>query len=125
MNKVFLVFLGGGVGSLLRYGTTLLFARLLGTSYPWGTAIVNLFGCFLIGLIYGLAERTQWIGPSARLFLMTGFLGGLTTFSTFSLESVNAYRTGGLAVFLINLLVHNVGGLSLAVLGMAFARWIR
>lgn len=125
MDKVFLVFLGGGVGSLLRYGTTLLSARLLGTSYPWGTAIVNLFGCFLIGLIYGLAERAQGIGPSARLFLMTGFLGGLTTFSTFSLESVNAYRTGGLAALLINLLVHNVGGLSLAVLGMAFARWIR
>lgn len=125
MDKVFLVFLGGGVGSLLRYGTTLLSARLLGTTYPWGTAIVNLFGCFLIGLIYGLAERAQGIGPSARLFLMTGFLGGLTTFSTFSLESVNAYRTGGLAALLINLLVHNVGGLSLAVLGMAFARWIR
>lgn len=125
MDKLWLVFIGGGVGSLLRYSTTLLSARLFGTAYPWGTAIVNLVGCFIIGVVYSLAERGQWIGPSARLFIMTGFLGGLTTFSTFGLESVNAYKTAGGAALLINVLVHNVGGLTLAFLGMMATRLVR
>lgn len=125
MDKIWLVFLGGGIGSLVRYSATLLSARVFGTSFPWGTAIVNLAGCFIIGVVYSIAERAQLIGPSARLFIMTGFLGGLTTFSTFGLESVNAYRAAGGVALLVNVLLHNICGLTLVGLGMMAARLIR
>ncbi|MCS6771857.1 MAG: fluoride efflux transporter CrcB [Kiritimatiellae bacterium] len=125
MDKVLLVFIGGGLGSLARFGTAVLSARWFGTSFPWGTAIVNLAGCFLIGLVYGIAERTSWIGPGARLFVMTGFLGGLTTFSAFAVESVAAGRQSGAGALLLNVLINNVGGLALAAAGILAAKWVR
>lgn len=125
MGNVLLVFIGGGMGAASRYGTTLLSARLFGTAFPWGTLLVNWAGCLLIGIVFALAERTQLVHPSARLFAMTGFLGGLTTFSTFGLESVNAVRDGEHAVLLYNVLLNNAGGMLLVALGMSAIRWIK
>lgn len=117
MNKVLLVLIGGGVGSLARYGTTLLAGRVLGAGFPWGTLAVNLVGCFLIGASLGLAERTTLISPSLRLFFVTGFLGGLTTFSSYALETVVAAR-GGAGPALANFAANNVAGLALVVAGL-------
>jgi CrcB protein len=125
MDKAILVFIGGGIGAMARYGTALLAARLFGTAFPWGTLIVNLAGCFLIGLLLALAERTALIGPGARLFLVTGFLGGLTTFSTYGMESAQAARSGEPALMLYNIMANNVGGLVLVVLGMMTVRLIK
>jgi CrcB protein len=122
MIPIVLVLIGGGLGALLRYGTTLMCVRWFGAGFPWGTLMVNLAGCFLIGVIFALAERTQLIGPHGRLFLMTGFLGGLTTFSTYGLESVVALRGGDYSTTLANILVNNVGGLILVVAGVRAAR---
>jgi CrcB protein len=121
--KIFLVMAGGSIGALSRYAVSLWAARLFGTRFPWGTLTVNLSGCFLIGLAFTLAERGLSImNPAMRLFFMTGFLGALTTFSTFGLETVNAMREGTHLVTAANFLSNNVIGTALVFLGMLVGR---
>ncbi len=122
MEKVIWVLIGGGLGALARYGTTLLAGRLWGAAFPWGTLIVNLVGCFLIGIAFALVEQGKFGGPSLRLFFMTGFLGGLTTFSTYGLECVNFARTGVPWTALANIAVNNIGGLALVLAGIWLVR---
>ncbi len=116
--KCLLIMLGGGLGALSRYGIGLLSVRLWGVHFPWGTLAVNLIGCFLIGLIFAAADRARLLSPDLRLFLVTGYLGALTTFSTFALETVNAGRLGLTLQPLANILVNNIGGLALVFIGM-------
>jgi CrcB protein len=123
MNKLLLVFIGGGIGSATRYGTTLLAGKWLGTGFPWGTLAVNLTGCFLIGIIFGLAERSNLVQPSTRLFFVTGFLGGLTTFSSYAVESVVAFRSSALLA-LGNVAVNNLAGLALVALGFTLVEHV-
>jgi CrcB protein len=123
MNKLALVFIGGGIGAATRYGTSLLAGRLFGTGFPWGTLIVNLSGCFMIGIILALAEKTSLVEPGTRLFFVTGFLGGLTTFSSYALESVVALRTST-AMALANITANNLIGLALVVLGLKLTEQI-
>ena len=85
--KWWLVFAGGGVGSALRYAVGLWVYAWTGPGFPWGTFAVNATGCFLIGVIATLADERAWISPSARLLLVTGLLGGFTTFSSFGMET--------------------------------------
>ncbi len=117
-NKLLLVMIGGSLGAISRYGVGLLAAKLWGPGFPWGTLLVNLVGCFLIGLIFALADQVRLLTPEMRLFLITGYLGALTTFSSFALETVNAGRAGLALQPLINILVNNLGGLSLTFLGL-------
>jgi fluoride exporter len=98
-------------------------AKLLGARFPYGTLIVNLSGCFLIGLAYALAERGLTVmNPSMRLFFVTGYLGALTTFSTFGLETVNSMQEGAHLVAMANILSNNVIGTALVFLGMLAGR---
>jgi len=117
-KKLMLVMLGGGLGAATRYGAGLLAARVWGTHFPWGTLVVNLAGCFLIGLLFAMADRTRMLSPEMRLLMITGFLGAMTTFSTFALETVNAGRAGLTLQPLINIAFNNVGGLTLTMLGI-------
>jgi CrcB protein len=91
-----LVFLGGGLGSLARYGVTLAALRLLGAGFPWGTLSVNVVGSATMGAFAGwLMTRTPGPGHDAfRLFFMTGILGGFTTFSAYSLDTVALWEKG-------------------------------
>lgn len=116
--KWLLVMLGGGLGAVSRYGIGLLTTRIWGTSFPWGTLIVNLAGCFLVGLLFALAERFRFLTPDIRLLLVTGYLGALTTFSTFAMETVSAGRAGLALQPLANILINNLGGLTLAYIGL-------
>jgi CrcB protein len=116
--KILLVMAGGSLGALSRYGVSLLAANLFGSEFPWGTLIVNLSGCFLIGLSFALAEHGSFITPSVRLFFMTGYLGALTTFSTFALETVNSMRAETHLATAANFLSNNVVGSALVFLGM-------
>jgi CrcB protein len=113
-----LVMCGGSLGAASRYGIGLLAARIWGTSFPWGTLIVNLVGCFCIGLVFGLADSVRFLTPDMRLLLVTGYLGALTTFSTFCLETVAAARAGLRLQPLTNILINNTGGLALTFLGI-------
>lgn len=114
--------LGGCVGAACRYGVSLGAAHLWGTRFPWGTLVVNWTGCLLIGVAFGGAERVSWFTPNVRLFFVTGLLGSLTTFSSFAVETVNTATTGPGHVALVNVLLHNAGGLALVVVGLWCAR---
>lgn len=121
--KILLVMLGGSLGALSRYGVSLLAIKLFGTKFPWGTLIVNLSGCFLIGLAFAWGERgLNIMNPSIRLFFMTGYLGALTTFSTFGLETVTSYQGRQFLVSIANILANNVVGIALVFLGMVAGR---
>ena len=89
MNRnILLVGIGGFVGSVLRYLVSLAFAGWLGSPFPFATFTVNIIGCFLMGILFGLSERSGVLSPEMRALLMAGFCGGFTTFSAFSVESV-------------------------------------
>lgn len=121
--NILLVIAGGGLGSACRYLFSLLAIKWFGSNFPMGTLGVNLIGCFLIGLGFSLAGRNI-ISPSVRLLFMTGFLGGLTTFSTYALESTNFMRGSQLLPALGNIAVNNLGGLALVFAGLWLGRYI-
>ena len=96
MLAVALVFIGGGIGSAARHGVNILCARLFGLNFPWGTFAVNLIGSFAIGWLaayFAFRAGADWT-QSARLFLITGILGGFTTFSSFSLDFAMLFERG-------------------------------
>ena len=118
MENFLLVMAGGSLGAASRYGISLLAVKMWGTRFPWGTLIVNLAGCFLIGLLFGLSDRMRLLTPEMRLLLITGFLGALTTFSAFSMETVAAGQAGMRFQAMINILVNNLGGLVVTLMGL-------
>jgi fluoride exporter len=118
IKKLGLVMIGGSLGAASRFGVGLLAARFWGTQFPWGTLIVNLIGCFAIGLLFALAERSRLLTPDLRLLLITGYLGALTTFSSFAVETVNAARSGLVLQPLSNILINNLASLALTYLGL-------
>ncbi|VIO66087.1 Putative fluoride ion transporter CrcB [Bradyrhizobium ivorense] len=109
-----LVFVGGGLGATLRHLINLTCARCIGTAFPWGTFIINITGSTVMGLIAGyLAFKGQAAQPW-RLFLMTGILGGYTTFSAFSLDTALLYERGELgpaALYVLGSVALSIAGL--------------
>ncbi|MDP3523102.1 MAG: fluoride efflux transporter CrcB [Hoeflea sp.] len=96
MNALALVFLGGGLGAVSRYLTGLAVMRVAGIRFPWGTLVVNIAGCLAMGLLIAWLARRSGGDAHLRLLLATGFLGGFTTFSAFSLDVVVLYERGAL-----------------------------
>ena len=122
MKLLFYIFLGGGIGSVCRYLLTLSINRQLTTTFPTGTFVVNITGCLLIGLLYGIAIRYSWFNTEWRLFLITGICGGYTTFSAFSYEAVGLIRVGNYGYFLLYVAGSVVIGLLATILGTALMR---
>lgn len=89
-----LVAAGGAVGSVARYAVGAWTIRAFGTALPWGTFIVNIVGSFVIGLFAEMVARKFSASPELRLLLITGFLGGFTTFSAFSLDAITLIERG-------------------------------
>jgi len=124
VERALLITLGGAIGTLLRYITSLLAAQWFGTEFPYGTLIVNLSGAFVIGVVQHLGMEGLMIPDNTRLFLTTGMMGGLTTYSTFSYETVRLMETGAWSQAWINIFVTTVICLSLCFVGMSVGRII-
>jgi CrcB protein len=122
VERALLITFGGAIGTLLRYVTSLLAARWLGTDFPYGTLIVNVSGAFVIGLVQALGTEELMISDNTRLFLTTGMMGGLTTYSTFSYETVRLMESGAWHAAWINVVVTTAVCLGLCFMGMGAGR---
>jgi len=124
LNLVF-VGVGGFFGSIGRYLLAGAIYQIFPNLYfPIGTAVVNILGCFLIGFITGLAEVRNLLSPEMRVFLLIGLLGGFTTFSTFSFETIALIRDGAFLTALANVLIQVIVGISAVWLGFNVIRYI-
>lgn len=118
MKSVLLVALGGALGSMARFKLSgWVLQQTPGWRFPAGTLAVNLIGCFVAGLLAGLAVKQDVFTPEARVFLFTGLLGGFTTFSAFGLETLLLLKRGEAGVAIANVVVSVVAGLLVAWLG--------
>jgi CrcB protein len=118
--RILLVGLGGFAGSILRYWLSGFAQRIAPSNgFPWGTLVVNLTGCLMMGVLLGLIQDRRLFGPYAYPLLGVGLLGGFTTFSAFSNETVTAFRGGLTGIAVTNILASVVFGLIAIVAGRA------
>jgi CrcB protein len=123
--KIVIIGLGGFFGSICRYLASGFAYRLFPlTFFPIGTITVNVIGCILLGILAGLAEFRQLLTPEMRSFLLIGFLGSFTTYSTFGLESFQLLRDGQLFSTVLNIALHLFLGIGGVWLGQTIARFI-
>ena len=114
----------GAAGALARYGLSGLAHVIFGARLPWGTLVVNLTGCFALGVLSEITARTGWVSAEFRTATAIGFLGSFTTFSTFGFESFRAIEAGDWAGAASNLGLNVAGGLLLVFLGILAGRWL-
>ena len=115
------VFLAGGLGSAARYLVGLWAATAFGVAFPYGTMIVNLTGCFALGLVVQVAVAGSWHGD-VRAALAAGFLGGFTTYSSFNQETLTMISGGATGAAMLNVAITLAGGLAAGALGLAAGR---
>ncbi len=115
MSKaILLIGVGGLLGSVCRYLVSLFFAKQFPFAFPYGTFAVNILGCFLIGIFYGLSDKYNWFTPELRLFLTTGFCGGFTTFSSFAFENMKLLQDAEY----FNFALYSIGSFALGLLAV-------
>jgi CrcB protein len=123
MFKYVLLAIGGAAGTILRFlVSTSTYHFFQSAIFPWGTLVVNLAGSFIIGLLAGFNEAGV-ISTNLRIFLFIGMLGGFTTFSAFSLETMNLIRSGEIRYAFINVVAGNFLGILLAFGGFFISRY--
>lgn len=122
MKGMLLVALGGALGSMARYGLSgWVLQHTIGWKFPAGTFAVNVLGCLLAGVLAGLAEKHQLLSAEARLLLLTGVLGGFTTFSAFGVETLFLLRRGDLLIAGANVVLSVAAGLLALWFGLGLA----
>ncbi len=128
--KIILVLAGGAIGTLARFLMSGFAQKYVSNGclperegFPIGTLVVNLIGSFVIGLLWGVFENQP--ANHLRVFLFVGVLGGFTTFSAYSIETLNLFRDGNVRFAVLNILLNNVLGILLAFCGLAVAKFIR
>jgi fluoride exporter len=124
VEQLLLVALGGALGSVMRYLTALLAARWLGGDFPWGTLAVNIVGSFLIGVVHELGSDALRVSPESRLFLATGVMGGLTTYSAFSYETARLMERQAWSTAWIYVVITTAACVALCFVGFAAARYV-
>ena len=121
--KLFVAAFGGALGTLCRYAIGEITKKLFHVGFPWGTLFVNGIGSFVIGFLWG----TQWFhndSSTLKTFVFIGILGGFTTFSSFSLDTLNLFRNNQPLTAILNIAANNLMGLSLAALGYWLSNFI-
>ena len=108
MQQLLFLAIAGALGSLSRYALGGLIQRITGTNFPYGTLLINVLGCLIIGFIMQVALTSDLIPPNIRIIITIGFLGAFTTFSTFSYETVKFLEDGALIAAVMNVM-SNVG----------------
>lgn len=122
LHKILLLALAGACGTLARYWLSVAAHVALGRNFPWGTAVVNLTGCLLFGLIWVLADERQFIRAEVRGVLLVGFMGAFTTFSSLIFETSELLRGTQWAYAALNLVGQNLLGFAAFYLGAALGR---
>lgn len=122
IKNIILVGLGGGIGSMLRYLSQRMADKIYPILFPWGTFAVNILGCFLIGIFWGLSFKSFDNNENWKLFLMTGLCGGFTTFSAFTLEGVGLLKEDKMALFFLYVAGSILVGLAATYVGMKISR---
>jgi len=122
--RLLLIGLAGLLGTLARYALSGFIARRFGETFPTGTLVVNIVGCFLAGFLFYLMQERFLVNDIVRTAIMIGFLGGFTTFSSFGLQTFTLLRDGEMGLATMNVLVSNVAGLLTVWAGYSLARFI-
>ncbi len=121
-QRLLLIAAAGALGTLARYGLGGLVQRMVPSGLPWGTFAVNALGCLLFGIVWSLAEERMLISGATRIIVLIGFMGAFTTFSTFAFETAQLLDDSQWLLAAANVLLHNVTGVVLIVVGMAIGK---
>ncbi len=121
-KNLLLVAAGGSLGAVSRYLGHKFISSQYGGHFPLGTFLINIIGCFLIGLLYGLSVKNAQLSGEMKLLLMTGFCGGFTTFSSFTVEGMNLLQQDRFLVFLLYFTASVISGLTVTYIGYLITR---
>lgn len=122
MKQLLFVAVGGATGSVLRYLTNLVTMKYYSASFPLATFFVNIVGCFLAGLIFGIFKNETAEAQNLKSLLLVGFCGGFTTFSAFALENIKLMNSGNLTSFVVYTFASLAAGFVAVWAGLAVAR---
>ena len=122
MLRLILIGIAGFAGTLMRYWLSEWIAKRFGETFPTGTLVVNLIGCFVVGLLFYLMFERYLVSPTVRTVVLIGLLGGFTTFSSFGLQTFTLLREGEVGLALFNVGISNIGGLLMVWAGFSLAR---
>jgi fluoride exporter len=122
MYRIVLIGLAGLAGTLARYWLSGWVDQRWSTAFPAGTLLVNLAGCFFIGFLFHASGEHYFVDPIVRVAVLTGFLGGFTTFSSYGVQTFNLMRDGEMALAALNVVLSNVAGMIFVWAGYMFSR---